>query len=319
MKICLLCGKEVASYQKFCKYCGAPVKELPPPPTPPPSPLALSPVIPDVQDPGAPPLQRRDVPPGSAGIPKNTLIVIAAVAIICIVAACLYFVGLPGFSGTLGQGAGSPASMTQIPVATTAAEMTTLPTSTTVPTPTPITFPDALPLKQWFTFGKGTVESQATVYKFWVNDTYQWHNDMDARWYTQKPRAGKKYLLVFVNMVNRGTTRVWYPKAESIVLHYDGMGYSPDPTHYIPEKSGGNLEATPVEIREVQYYPKQFGAEYVEDFGLSHGTKSDFVYPGESNAIDGYIIYEVPSSLTADKSYVEIAFNSQDRAVWRLA
>jgi hypothetical protein len=43
------------------------------------------------------------------------------------------------------------------------------------------------------------------------------------------------------------------------------------------------------------------------------------VYPGEGNAVDGYIIYEVPASLTPDKTYVEIVFNGHETAVWKLA
>jgi hypothetical protein len=230
----------------------------------------------------------------------------------------MYFVVVPWFSGTMGQGTGPSASPTQVPEATTAPVITTVPPAQTVPTPTPNPFPDALALGTWFNFSSGKTASQGTVYKKWINDTYQWHNDDDNQWYPQKPKTGKKYLFVFVCNVNRGDTRVWYPKASFIIVHYNNQVFSADPSHYIPDKSGGNQEATPVEIREVQFYPKLFGAEYVEDFGLSHGTMSDFVYPGESNAVDGYIIYEVPSSLTADTSYVEIAFNSRDRAAWKL-
>jgi hypothetical protein len=201
---------------------------------------------------------------------------------------------------------------------TTAVIITTIPTPTTAPTPPPDPFPDALTIGTWFNFSSGKTASQGTVYKKWINDTYQWHNDMDNKWYTQKAKAGNKFLFVFVCIVDRGDTRVWYPKASSIVVHFDNQIYSVDQLHYIPDKSGGNLKATAIEVGEVQYYHKLFGAEYTEDYGLSHGTMSDYVYPGESNAIDGYIIYEVPESLTAEKAYVEITFNGQERAVWKL-
>jgi hypothetical protein len=94
--------------------------------------------------------------------------------------------------------------------------------------------------------------------------------------------------------------------------------YGIDESHYIPDKTG-NLEATPIEVGEFVNMYDLFNTERVEDYGLSHGTMSDFVYPGESNAIDGYLIYEVPQSLTPDKTFVDISFNSQDRAVWKLA
>jgi hypothetical protein len=318
MQFCRLCGKEVASYQKFCKYCGAPVGDLPPPPSPPAPPFPLSPSIPPVEDPEPPQFPAMGDSPKPPGIPKNTFIIAAAVVIIIVIAS-MYFVVVPRVSGTMGQGTGPSASPTQVPEATTAPVMTTVPTATTVPTPTPNPFPDAHALGTWINFSSDKTAGQGTVYKKWMNDTYQWHNDNDNQWYPQKARAGNKYLLVFVCMVNRGDTRVWYPKAKSIIVHYNNQVFSADPSHYIPDKSGGNVKATPVEIREVQFYPKVFGAEYVEDFGLSHGTMLDFVYPGESNAVDGYIIYEVPSSLTADTSYVEIVFNSEDHAVWKLA
>jgi hypothetical protein len=245
-------------------------------------------------------------------------VIIAVVAVLMVIAG-VYFVVLPKLSGTQSVGSGGSGSTTQTPVMTTAGIVTTIPTPTTAPTPPPDPFPNAFAIGTWFNFSSGKTASQATVYKKWINDTYQWHNDMDNKWYTQKAKAGNKYLLVFVCIVDRGDTRVWYPKASSIIVHYNNQVFSADQSHYIPDKSGGNVKATPIEVREVQYYHKLFGAEYTEDYGLSHGTMSDYVYPGESNAIDGYIIYEVPASLTADKTDIEIPFNGQDRAVWNLS
>jgi len=43
-----------------------------------------------------------------------------------------------------------------------------------------------------------------------------------------------------------------------------------------------------------------------------------YLLPGESNAIDGNIIFEVPMSLTPDKTYVEIVFSSRESALWNL-
>lgn len=241
-----------------------------------------------------------------------------AVVAVLVVIAGGYFIVLRQPSGTQNVGSGISASTIQTPVLTTAVIITTIPTPTTAPTPPPDPFPNALTIRTWFNFSSGKTASQGTVYKKWINDTYQWHDDMDNKWYTQKAKAGNKFLFVFVCIVDRGDTRVWYPKASSIVIHFDNQIYSVDQLHYIPDKSGGNLKATAIEVGEVQYYHKLFGAEYTEDYGLSHGTMSDYVYPGESNAIDGYIIYEVPAFLTAEDTYVEISFNGQERAVWKL-
>lgn len=60
------------------------------------------------------------------------------------------------------------------------------------------------------------------------------------------------------------------------------------------------------------------GSEYTKDIGYSHSMELIYQMPGESNAIEGDIIFEVPVSLTPDKTYGEIVFNSHESAVWHL-
>jgi hypothetical protein len=91
-----------------------------------------------------------------------------------------------------------------------------------------------------------------------------------------------------------------------------------DQDHYLPDKSA-NIKDTPIEIKEIQYISKLTGSEYVENYGYSHGSQLSYLYPGVSNAIDGYLIYEVPKSLTPDKTFVKIEFNGQEVGVWKLA
>lgn len=188
---------------------------------------------------------------------------------------------------------------------------------TSPPAQKPDPFPGALKLNEWFPFGTGNVASSATVYRYWINDTYEWHNDMDNRYYVQKPKAGNKYLFVFIHLVNSGDTRVWFPPAGSVGVFCNGARYYEDQNHYKPDKAS-DPRATPVEIREIQYFHKLTGAEYVEDFGFSHGTELAYLYPGTSNAVDGYIIYEVPKSLIPEETYVTIIFNGQDQGAWKL-
>jgi|WetSurMetagenome_2_1015567.scaffolds.fasta_scaffold58533_2 hypothetical protein len=181
-------------------------------------------------------------------------------------------------------------------------------------------YPQARGLGENFSFGTGKVASVGTVYRYWINDTYHWHNDMDNHYYTEpdRPQPGYKYLFVFVQMINTGDTRVWYPPSANIVVHYNGVTYTRDENHFIPDKARSEDE-TPVEIEEIQYFGKRTGEEYVEDFGYSRGTTSYFLYPGTSNSLDGYIVYRVPASLSPEKTVVEIPFNGQDTGFWRLA
>lgn len=318
----------------FCEYCGAPLKQPgappapaptvspPPPPAPEQSPLPpSSPSTPTSDDLGSTPYSPPAPPPKADPISKNRKVLIVASVIIVIVLAAGFFIVLPKLSGTSGLLPGVPGPATPEPkLELTASPTTVIPTPTTPPTPTPEPFPNALPLKKWFPFSEGKTASEGTVYRYWINDSYQWHNDADNKWYTEplRPDPQYKYLFVFANVVNRGNTAFPYPKSNSIFVHYNGNVYTVDSSHYIPDKAG-NRDATPVEIGEIQYQSDLFNMEYVEDYGYSHGTTSNFVYPGASNSIDGYLIYKVPASLTPEQTFVEIVFTDRERAVWKLA
>jgi hypothetical protein len=303
-KHCTACGAVLSEGIKFCEQCGLPVVQDSPAPLPQP-PLAAE--LPS----GIPPAVLS--PEGGKSI--KLTIQIVAILFLLIAVAVAGFLFLPELlrtGTTTGPVPGSAtAAETVMPIATGSTETTSVPAQNSDP------FPYALFVQEQLPFGTGPVASEATVYKYWMNDTYQWHNDMDNRYYIQKPKAGNKYLFVFVHLQNNGDTRVWFPPAGSIVVSYNGATYYQDPSHYKPDKSDDPRSA-PVEVREVEYFQKLNDDEYAEDFGFSHGTELAYLYPGESNAVDGYIIYEVPQSLTPEKTYVVIPFNAQDQGVWKL-
>lgn len=333
MPFCTSCGKEISGTGKYCEYCGTPAGFSTTPPSPPGRALDRE-LVPESRNGtehtiahggagAAPPNLPLPVPsPNPVAAhkvtsPKYTKIILAGAAVI-IVLPITCFVVLPKVGNVLGSGATLPPTPTAIPGSSTIAPTPMSAEKTFVPTPPTDPFPAAYSLKEWFRYNEGKYASRATVYRYWMNGTYQWYNDMDNRYYTQRPAAGNKYLLVYVNILNVGTAAYPYPKSNMIFDHYDGRIYTVDTSHYIPDKAG-NRKATPIEIGEIQQQSDLFNSEYVEDYGYSHGTTSDFIYPGQSNAIDGYLIYEVPVSLGPEKTYVEIVFDGEDRAVWKLA
>ncbi|MDP2797610.1 MAG: zinc-ribbon domain-containing protein [Methanoregula sp.] len=306
-KFCTICGAVLSEGVKFCENCGAAVEQIPPASAPSPvsqAPLTMATSLPETMPKGNP----------NAKIIAGIVIVLVVLA----GAACIFV--LPGLSGSnslpISSGGTGFTASTPSPATVIVTTPTPIPT-TIVPTPTPNPFPDAYSIRELFNFNEGKYASRATVYRVWMNETYQWHNDMDNRYYTQKPKAGNKYLLVYVNIENIGSNGYPYPKSSTILLHNDGNIYNVDPSHYLPDKAG-DRKATPVEIQEIEQQSDYFKMERVEDYGYSHGTTQDFVYPGQGNAIDGYLIYEVPASLTPENTYVEIIFDGQDRAVWKL-
>lgn len=218
-------------------------------------------------------------------------------------------------------GTNQPVATTTLVPKTSSQEVTSLPTpvlTNTALTLRPELFPNALVLKTRFPFGTGTNwAGEATTYRIWVNATYQWFNPADNQYQIRIAPAGKKYLIVFINMVNLGSDRAPLPPHSNIYVLYENAVISPDPTHAFPMKNSDSLPKV-IRIGEIEFSKKLYGTEYVEDFGYSHGQKLGFIDPGESNAVDGYIIYEVPVSLTPEKAYVRIIMPGTDATVWKL-
>jgi hypothetical protein len=303
-QFCTICGAKLGQGIKFCENCGAPVEPA----------LEITSQLPGTPVPGTGPVSSKP-PVRSDG--KFPVKILAGILIILIIAAAVVL--LPKLNGGGLQALPGPATPVPAVIPTTVVTPTAI-TTTTVPTPMPDLFPDAYPLRGIFSFNEGKYASKATVYRYWMNDTYHWHNDMDNHYYTSpdRPHPGYKYLLVFVNIENVGSDGYPYPKTSTILVHNSGNTYHVDTSHYLPNKAG-DKKATPIEIQEIEQQSDYFNLERVEDYGYSHGTTQDFVFPGQGNAIDGYVIYEVPASLTPDKTYVEIIFDGNDRAVWKLA
>ncbi len=234
--------------------------------------------------------------------------------ILCLLVAAVFS------AGCTGRPAASPQNETAVenitPLSTGPGPAASL---STAPSPAPaVQFPGAKALGEMVPFGSGDVTSEGTVYRYWLNDTYQWHNIMDNKYYTQYPRKGSRYLIVFISMVNRGNTRVWPPSSAAIHLWYDGKEWPLDPDHALPDQTNGINDMT-TRIGEIQYYHQLYSSELVTDYGYSHGMKLNFLYPGESNALDGYLIYVVPASLAINQTYVQIVFNGNDTGEWRLS
>lgn len=188
-----------------------------------------------------------------------------------------------------------------------------------VATVTPGYSPDVLNLKANYLFGNGTTwNSEATVYRIWINDTYRWFSPEDNQYLTKVAPFGKKYLVVFISMVCRGTDRAPLPQQNTIYVLYDNAIISHDPAHALPTK---NPDSSPKVIRigEIEFSKKRFNTEYIEDFGYSHGQRLGYINPGESNAVDGYVIFEVPASLEPENAYVSIVMPEADTAIWKLA
>lgn len=204
-----------------------------------------------------------------------------------------------------------PSPTPSVPLQNKTVTQTRVPTATATAyaTPTPEPYPYALKLMGRFVFGSEEVRSIATVYRYRVLNKYTWHNDEMGSDYTQQPSPGNKYLFIFLNIENIGRTRVYAPTEKSISVIWNGQ------TLHTDQNRNPNLL-----IRDLVTLKPYNGVGNVRDYGMREKgvIEAEFVYPGTSNAYDGYLIYEVPMALNPEQTVIAINFNSNDNGYWVL-
>jgi hypothetical protein len=193
--------------------------------------------------------------------------------------------------------------------------ITTPSTATIVPAPAVTAYPGALALGQYATFGSEGRQAKATVYKYEIRPNYNWTaptfsspgssspasrpNEVQRGYTTQKPKSGNTFLFIYVSLVNTGTSAIYAPSASQFVVSSNGTIY----TYTSVQGSDVVIDTVP-------------GTQY--DYQTVRGGLVGYIQPGESNKADGYLIYDVPASITLKDAYVLVNLDYQNRAVWRL-
>jgi hypothetical protein len=210
----------------------------------------------------------------------------------------------------------------------------------------------ALDLGESYWYGDNYRPSFATVYNTSVLPFYFWWDIDWNRFVQQTPvQSGDVFLVIFIRIEDTGNMTAIVPSADSFVVVNNGQTY----THNI------YFDTSVLSQSEITYYTANFDKlpyQWIREIGQQKrdyafltgynvfgqnqtlatnytGINSAlippsppdtngqgyFIRPGRSNAIDGYLIYEVPASVAADlkDTYVQAGFNSFSPVQWRLA
>jgi hypothetical protein len=185
--------------------------------------------------------------------------------------------------------------------------------ATPVPTATP--WPGALALNQPATFGNADRTGTATVYKAIVWSYYNWtspslnspHSQLQAGvplgiqngYNTQEPSAGNAFLIVYVRITDTGTLGLVAPSPRQFTVNYDGKDYT-----------YSSVAGSDVNVRNI-YVPQY-------DYVIGTGGEAGYILPGDSNAADGFLIYEVPATIDLSRASLVITLDANNRAAWAL-
>lgn len=202
-----------------------------------------------------------------------------------------------------------------------------VPVPTSVPTmavvvPTPIAtqttqpFPGALALNEYAVFGSGNEQGKATVYRYDIKPNYNWTSpswnspreqaaaspalELQRGYNMEKPKEGNTFLFVYVRVINTGDKTVYAPSAKQFVVANNGKMYNYSSVH-----------SSDVIIDTVT------GTQY--DYQIGRGGAVGYVQRGESNAADGYLIYEIPAPFSPGTTYVVSNLDFKNQAAWKLS
>jgi len=182
-------------------------------------------------------------------------------------------------------------------------------------TATAVPFPNALALNQYASFGSGDEQGKATVYRYDIKPNYNWTSpswnspreqaaaspplDLQQGYNREKPHEGNTFLFMYVRVMNTGDKAVYAPSGKQFVVSSNGNMYNFSSVH-----------SSDVIIDTVT------GTQY--DYQIGRGGVVGYVQPGESNKVEGYLIYEVPASFSPGNTYVVSNLDYKTRAVWKL-
>lgn len=186
-------------------------------------------------------------------------------------------------------------------------------------------------INNWFSYyredalGKQDMNIHVIVYDYKIFNKYTWFNPQDWKYYVEFPHEGKKFIFVFINIymddVIADDTRAWFPDESHFAVQINNKLYLPIPI----EKE--------LKIEELKYsynYNKDTIAQYYGTYryyssDLSHAKTAGETYEnltyikgGLSNAISGYLLFEIPKDIPDEDLIVTGSFNAFGNSGWLL-
>jgi hypothetical protein len=184
---------------------------------------------------------------------------------------------------------------------------------------------------QWFKWlrldvtGKKDLNIGIIVYRHAFMDYYTWYDAPLGNYQVQKPKDGYRYFLVWVHEEMLGDNQTYDPSMwifdeTAFRLQVKGQLYEADETHN-PVNRIRELD------RKWDYYNTVTAGPFAWDLrytGVSSPSQAGYVAErrgwlrwGPGNAVDGYIIFEIPKDSMEEDITLNSGFGRFGSALWR--
>lgn len=188
-------------------------------------------------------------------------------------------------------------------------------------------------IKRPFTFirynalGNQDLKVTTIVYNYMFFNKLHWFNPTTYKYQEQLPSEGKKFCFIFITtwMDNIGgdDTRMWSFNRSYFGLFNEQTNEMYQPMEYPYQLRFHELENTPTynNVEKVQafrsYREYSSDSNYVDSAG-EYNDEKYYLRGGISNAIDGYLIYEIPRNTPANKLVEFGRLHEMGFSQWRL-
>ena len=209
---------------------------------------------------------------------------------------------------------------------------------------------NALDIGESYWYGDNSRPCLATIYNATTMPLYfYWDIDWNRFVQVTPASSGDTFLVIFIRIEDTGNMSAIVPPAAQYVVYYKGQAYYNEPyfdTSVLDANEisiyTANFNLLPYQwIREIGQQKRDYAfltgynifgqnttviSNYSANNQFTPPTANTpngegwFIKPGRSNAIDGYLIYEVPGAVATDlkDTYVQVPFNSFSSTQWRL-
>ena len=211
---------------------------------------------------------------------------------------------------------------TPVLTATTTPEPTEIETEVPTPLPTPdygCYADNCHKLRDWVywfrpdVMGNRSMRTWVTVYGYKFLPYFRYYSTSWGRYFRESPvESNTKYLFVYVNLYaddtnGAGDVRQWvFPQDAFTVQVKDKLYYATeyfDPTRRIKE-----MENVWAYDRATQIGPYGYKIVQEKGTGIYSAELLETLYAGRSNAVDGYIIFVVPSDANENNTKIHGSF-----------
>jgi len=209
---------------------------------------------------------------------------------------------------------------------------------------------NALDIGESYWYGDNSRPCLVTIYNATTMPLYfYWDIDWNRFVQVTPASSGDTFLVIFIRIEDTGNMSAIVPPAAQYVVYYKGQAYYNEPyfdTSVLDANEisiyTANFNLLPYQwIREIGQQKRDYAfltgynifgqnttviSNYSANNQFTPPTANTpngegwFIKPGRSNAIDGYLIYEVPGAVATDlkDTYVQVPFNSFSSTQWRL-